>query len=92
MLNPKCIYINGTKVVGNSKGSSGPLLRRVEKRMPKVRVGEDQGVRSTALDHVCGRKIRFLFNFWSNTILGSLSYLAMSILVWSKVGTTCDYG
>ena len=40
-------------MVGNSKVSSGPLLREVEKRMPKVRVGEDQGVRST-LDIVVG--------------------------------------
>ena len=41
----KCIYISGTKVVGSSKGSSGPSLMRVEKRMQKVRGGEDQGAR-----------------------------------------------
>ena len=47
ILNSKCIYIKGTKVVGNSKVSSGPLLMEVEKRMPKVRVDEGSGVRST---------------------------------------------
>ena len=34
-------------MVGNSKVSSGPLLMEVEKRMPKVRVDEGSGVRST---------------------------------------------
>ena len=47
ILKFKCIYIKGTKVVGNSKVSSGPLLREVEKRMPKARVDEGSGVRST---------------------------------------------
>ena len=68
MINPKSIYINGTKVVGNSKGSSGPLLRRVEKRMPKVRVGEDQGVRSTPAPFILNVYVSVNWKLYTNTM------------------------